>query len=302
MNDYSIYPLRVEQLLSASLQEWRCGEGTAPRLCENWQLVYLLNGTIEEREDGKSRTMRRGQLCLHEAGKTVSMRALGEIPPEVMRIDFWCGGAELRLLSGSRLQTGMSEQIYLTRLGKMLRDVFAEPDPPDAPAPLRLDPPFAAMQLLSNLLEMLLISLVRRQQAGRKTSARTRREQGHTALLETVQDYFARHLTEEVTVEQVCAAVGCSRAALQEVFRTRLKTGAMEYFAKMKLDRARELLAEGSTPGETAAQLGYSSGAYFSHCFKKAVGLTPHAYQKQAYAASMPMVEKDKPHTEKSIG
>ncbi len=277
------FPLRVEQVFSAAVQEWRVGESRPPQQCENWQLVYVLGGMIEENADGKKTALRQGQLILHPAGRTVQMRAVGEIPPEVLRLDFWCPAPELLPLGGRLLRADLEEQVYLGRMAALIPEAFLPPEPGALAAAHRPDAAFGTLQELAIRLEMLLIALVRRTGAEHRATARVRRDKAQTALLENTRVWFAQHLTEELSVEQVCRALGCTRAMLQKTFRARTKSGAMEYFAAMKLARARELLAGGASPGEVAGMLGYSSGAYFSRCFKAATGTTPHAYQREAF-------------------
>ena len=131
--------------------------------------------------------------------------------------------------------------------------------------------PFGARQQLAIHLENLLILLARRTRRARRPTARIRRERRQNALVEAARAYFSHNLTREVRVEEVCTAIGCSRAQLQQAFRARLRHTAMEEFAAMRLDYAAQLLARGATPGEGAAQLGY---------FRAATGNTPSAYRR----------------------
>ena len=75
------FPLRVEQVPAASVEEWRTGDGMPERICDTWQLVYLSGGAVEELCDARTVTLRAGQLLLHEPGETCAMRAVGEVPP-----------------------------------------------------------------------------------------------------------------------------------------------------------------------------------------------------------------------------
>ena len=83
-----------------------------------------------------------------------------------------------------------------------------------------------------------------------------------------------------VPVDEVCAALGCTRPQLQQAFRARLHRTAMEEFSAMRIEYAAQLLARGASPGEVAAQMGYCSGAYFSQKFRAATGHTPSAYRR----------------------
>ena len=279
------FPLRVEQVPAAAFGEWRTGDALPETVCDTWQLVYLSGGSIEESCDGRAVTLRGGQLLFHEPGETWSMRVRGDVPPEVLRVDFVCSGAAMDDLRGRVLRAGLGERVCIQQMLHTLREAFG-PLTGGRATVLRDDAPFAAGQLLCIYLEILLITLVRNRRRTRRLSSHARAERDQQLLVEMVQLYFSRHLGEELTVEQVCRDNGCPRARLQKAFRARLHKGPMETFAAMKMDRARVLLANGCTPGEAAAQLGFADGAYFSRCFKRACGVTPRDFARRARQAA----------------
>lgn len=275
-------PLRTEEVLAVTQKEWRPGEKLPARISECWQLVYVSGGTVEESADLRHVTLGPGWVYFHQPGEAFGMRVAGDIPPEVLRVDFTCGSAAMDLFRGIALHTDAVERICLGHLAAAARELYAQPREGESKPRLRADAPFAAHQQLQLQLEFVLITMARRLRGNPKASTRTRRDRSSAVLLETVRLYFAANLEKELTVEQVCRDNGCTRARLQKVFRARTKSGAMEYFARMKVERAKELLQTGHSPGETAQRLGYSSGAYFSRCFKRVTGQTPHAFQMES--------------------
>lgn len=279
------FPLRVEQIPAAALQEWRTGDTLPERSCDTWQLVYLCGGTIEEQCDRRTVTLRSGQLLFHQPGESWSMRAVGDLPPEVLRLDFVCSGTAMDDLRGRVLRTLPGEKICLQQLLRALRETFSLREDGQMPQ-RRTDPPFAAGQLLCIYLEILLIVLVRNRRRTRRTSARVRMEREQQLLVEMVELYFSEHLDRELTVEQICRDNGCSRSRLQKAFRARRHQGPMESFSRMKMERARSLLAAGYSPGETAEQLGFSDSAYFSRCFRRSQGLSPRDFARRARLAA----------------
>lgn len=279
------FPLRVEQVPAAAFDEWRTGDSLPEAVCDTWQLVYLSGGSIEEQCDARIVTLRAGQLLFHQPGETWSMQVPGEVPPEVLRLDFVCSGAVMDDLRGRVLRADLSAKVCLQQIRRAMREAFAPAAPGQIPAP-RADAPLAAAQLLCVYVEILLITLVRAQRRTRRPSTRARIEREQQMLVDMVQVYFADHLSQELTVDQVCRDNGCTRARLQKAFRARVHKGPMEAFAAMKMDRARLLLAGGCTPGETAARLGFADSAYFSRCFKRAYGVTPRDFARHARKAA----------------
>ena len=285
MSTAESFPLRVEQVSAAVFDEWRTGDALPETVCDTWQMVYLSGGAVEEQCDGRTVTLRAGQLLFHEPGETCSMRVTGEVPPEVLRLNFVCVGQAMDDLRGRVLRTGLGERVCIQQILRTMRETFV-PAAAGAPPGLRTDAPFAAGQLLCVYLEILLITLVRNRRRTRRISTHARVDHDQQLLVEMVQVYFADRLDRELTVEEVCRDNGCTRARLQKAFRARLRKGPMEVFSAMKMDRAKLLLANGYTPGETASLLGFGDGAYFSRCFKRAYGVTPRDFARRARQAA----------------
>lgn len=279
------FPLPVEQVIEAGCEEWRVGETMPERLSEGWQMVYLFSGMVEEHGDRRVTTLRAGQLLFHRPGETVSMRAVGELPPEVLRVGFVCSGAALDELYGRALRIDLAERLRIRQITAFVRDLFSPPEKPGELPRRKAEPPFGAEQALCACLGLLLIQLVRNRRRTRRLSTRARQERDQQALVDYVRAYFSKNLTRELTIAQVCEDCGVSRARLQKAFRTRLHRGAMETFSLMKMERAKELLAAGCTPGEASRRLGFADSAYFSRCFRRAEGMSPREYCRKLHPA-----------------
>lgn len=247
------FPLRVEAIPAAHASEWRADDSFPPSETQAWQLVFVRSGTIEERCDARHVLLRAGGLLFHQPGEVFAMTTVGEVPPETLRIDFYCTGAAMDRFRGAMLHTEPAEQHDLNWLANAANELFdAAPVPGGRPV-LKEELPFGAMQQFIIHLENLLILLARRCRRTKRPVARVRRERRQNALVEDARAYFAENLAHELKIDDICTALGCTRP---------------------------QLLARGASPGEVAAQMGYCSGAYFSQKFRAATGHTPSAYRR----------------------
>lgn len=278
LND--VFPLRVEAVPAAHTSEWRADDSFPPRQTQAWQLIYVRSGTIEERCDDRRVLLRAGGLLFHQPGEVFAMTTVGEVPPETLRIDFYCTGAAMDRFRGTTLHAEPDEQHDLDWLANTANTLFDAAPVRGDPPTVKEDLPFGVMQQFIIHLENLLILLARRCRRAKRPVARVRRERRQYVLVEDARAYFAANLTRELKVDEVCAALGCTRTQLQQAFRARLRRTAMEEFSAMRIEYAAQLLARGASPGEVAAQMGYCSGAYFSQRFRAATGHTPSAYRR----------------------
>ena len=118
LND--VFPLRVEAVPAAHTSEWRADDSFPPRQTQAWQLIYVCSGTIEERCDDRRVLLRAGGLLFHQPGEVFAMTTVGEVPPETLRIDFYCTGAAMDRFRGTILHAEPTEQHDLDWLANML--------------------------------------------------------------------------------------------------------------------------------------------------------------------------------------
>jgi LacI family transcriptional regulator len=94
--------------------------------------------------------------------------------------------------------------------------------------------------------------------------------------------YIRRHAFEGITVEDVLREVPLSRRALEHRFRRRLGRTPKQEMQRLRLERAKSLLASTELPlARISDRLGFHQPAYLSAVFRKETGLTPAAYRKR---------------------
>lgn len=156
------FPLRVEAVPAAHTTEWRADDSFLPSETEAWQLIFVRSGTIEERCDDRHVLLRAGGLLFHQPGEVFAMTTVGEVPPETLRIDFYCTGAAMDRFRGAMLHAEPAEQHDLNWLANAANELFdAAPVPGGRPV-VKEELPFGAMQQFIIHLENLLILLARR--------------------------------------------------------------------------------------------------------------------------------------------
>ncbi len=101
-------------------------------------------------------------------------------------------------------------------------------------------------------------------------------------VLAEAMRFIREHACEGIGVDDVAEAAGTSRSVLQRRFRAGFGHTVHDAIAAVRLQRARQLLAETTLPlAEIAERAGYSQAEYLSTFFKKATGLSPAAYRRE---------------------
>lgn len=100
--------------------------------------------------------------------------------------------------------------------------------------------------------------------------------------LRKVVAYMKQHACESITVGDVLAAVPMARSSLEHRFQNVFGRTPAEELRRLRINRARSLLAETDLPMQDIAEAcGFSSYNYLSFAFKKVTGMAPRDYRKQ---------------------
>lgn len=103
-----------------------------------------------------------------------------------------------------------------------------------------------------------------------------------SALVRQAVAYLRDHYDEAISREGIAEALGVSANYFSRVFRRELGLSPWQYLLRLRIMRAKRLLADTDmSVTEIAGAVGVSDAAYFSRVFRKEVGRSPLAYRKQ---------------------
>jgi AraC family transcriptional regulator, transcriptional activator for feuABC-ybbA operon len=105
------------------------------------------------------------------------------------------------------------------------------------------------------------------------------RNYGASLKMERIIQYMHQNINGQVTLRELSELVQLSPAYLSRAFKETTGYSVIEYFTKIRIDKAKELLIEGDKKvKEVAGVLGFSDEFYFSRIFKKNEGVSPSQY------------------------
>ncbi len=99
--------------------------------------------------------------------------------------------------------------------------------------------------------------------------------------LYNVINYINENYRTEIQLEDLCNKFFVSKTTLCKHFREIMHCSVMEYVLRVRLNKAKSLLAYSAKSVEQVAELcGFSSANYFGLVFKKEIGVSPLHYKK----------------------
>lgn len=93
--------------------------------------------------------------------------------------------------------------------------------------------------------------------------------------------YIHENISQKITVDDLVKLVPLSRRLLETRFKKGMGTSIYDYIIQTRIEKMMQLLCEGLSVSEAAAELGFSDIKNVSRTFRQLKGLTPSEYREQ---------------------
>ncbi|MBQ8292068.1 MAG: helix-turn-helix domain-containing protein [Clostridia bacterium] len=249
-----------------------------------WELVYADKGTAICVADGKEIVLSEGEALFHKPNETHSLRANGQVAPNIFIISFDCKSESVRFFENRKLKLEKRLIRFIYPIIEESKKTFDLPysDPALKKMKLLPSPTLGGQQLIKNYLEILLISLMREETEKSDTEiVFLPREELGEHVADQVISFLKENLYETPNVNDICKALHYNKSYIFKQFKLATSCSVMSYFRKLKIEEAKKLLRETNlSVTQIANKLAFDTPNYFSKTFKKITGYTPLRYKK----------------------
>lgn len=287
--------IEVSDIISLHYFEYTVDFAFSGELHDFWEIVYADKSDFFVTADTEEFVLKQGNMYIHKPMEFHNIRANGITAPNSVIISFSCAAPELYEIAGRVISLSNDEKKLMAGMIEEGKKAFSTPlGDPYTKELIRADiPSFGSEQLIRIYLENLLISSIRNFRSSEhsnvpideKLSARRKDE----VRLKAICDFLAKNVENDISSADILNEFFISESSLQKLFQSKVGCGAMQYFQKLKIDRAKTLIREKKLNfSEISEKLSYSSIHYFSRRFKSIAGMTP-----SEYASSVKSIEKN---------
>lgn len=286
--------LSIHEVYSIHYFEYMCNFSFPGESHDFWEFLCVDKGEVNVVAGEKFHSLKKGDIIFHKPNEFHDVNSNGLIAPNLVVMSFACDSPVMSFFEEKVLQISEPERLLLAQIIQEAKHVFEGrmDDPYQKELIPSESPRFAGEQLIRLYLEQLLIQLIRRYMARpdqpiNPTIVKSIKQKADGELFAQVQEYMEAHICETLTIEQLCRSNSVGRSQLQKLFRTRSGYGAIEYFSRMKVELAKQMIRENHYNfTQIADALGFSSIHYFSRQFKRITGMTPSEYASSIKALS----------------
>ena len=98
------------------------------------------------------------------------------------------------------------------------------------------------------------------------------------AVIRKMVGYIQSHYQERIMLEEIASAGAVCRSKCCQLFREKLHSTPVNYVNRYRLEKACDLIRDGSSLTDAAFSAGFQGLSYFSELFKKVYGFKPSQY------------------------
>ena len=254
-----------------------------------WEMVYVDAGRIICHAGPDFVPLSQGEAVFHPPFETHNLHT-DDSSCSICILSFSCRQLDPALFRARAVRFGKDETAIVGMIYKEGNVLFKPPYNLLRQAQLfkREDVPFGAEQILRNLMENLMVLVVRgikeyaRQNKGTDALSGARRQHFSEDLIaERIVGFLKSNLHRKLSMREICQVTAFSPSHIEGVFKRQVGESAMRHFNRLKIDKAKRMIGEGKyTVTQISAALGFSSIHYFSRVFHNFVNMYPMEYAK----------------------
>lgn len=248
-----------------------------------WEFLYIDKGEVSVFSNNQERTLKQGQIIFHKPNEFHNVVCNGVISPNIVVVSFVCNNEELNQLGGRILNVCNKAKNMLSTIIDEARIAFSTDlaDPYFKKLTKNKDCSPQSLALIKSSLESFLISIIKQESGENAFYSSSIHIKENKSRVDNIISYLNDNVENNLTLDDICTACMISKSLIQKIFKEQKGWSVMEYYYRLKIERAKLLIQSGSMNfSEIAEQLGYSTIHYFSRQFKKIVGMSASEYSK----------------------
>lgn len=277
-------PLTVDGIYTVHYFEYTKDFAYSGEMHNFWELVYADKKNLLITAGAKEVELEAGQIYIHKPNEFHNIRCDGKRAANSVIISFDCDSPELFSVAGQVLTADEEERRYIGNVVKEASSAFSTrlSDPYISVMEKAEDGEFCCEQLIRLNIEMLLISLIRSNKNKKPPAIKK-----NSTILAEITDYLSENVENKVVFRDVVKKFNLSPSVLKKIFREQVGCGVMDYFTRLKIDRAKEMIREEKYNfTEISERLEFNNSQYFTTVFKRVSGMTPSEYAKSVVSKS----------------
>ncbi len=241
-----------------------------------WELIYINSGEVTIETPEYKKILTKGQVFIHTPNEQHKIKA-NNISCNIFFISFDCKCEQLYEIAHKPITISPALKNYIMAI--VDEGLIYLSGKNNIPQTIK-QKEFASGQIVKNLIELLLIELIRRNsRVATKVEPSISTSMTEQSVVEQIFDYMEENIQSKITLNQIALKIGYSVPRMCSIFKRATGHSIMAYFNKMRIYKAKELMAKTDMSIKQISEfLDFDTVQYFSSSFRKVTGMSPSNY------------------------
>lgn len=253
-----------------------------------WEMVYVDKESVICYAENKKILLEKGEILFHKPNEFHILAANGKTSPNVFIVSFVCKSEAIKFFENKKIKVEKNNARYIYNIFNEGRKTFdiTFSDPNLKKMQLLASPALGGEQIIKNYLEIFLINLLRAQtEDNGKNDIFLQEKEYAVKQVSDIIIYLKKYVSDSLTISDILKNSYYGRAYVMRIFKKETGCSIMEYFIKLKIEKAKELLRDTQlSVKEISDALSFNEPNYFTKTFKRVTGFTPSAYRQRTFA------------------
>lgn len=283
--------ITVNEIVTVHYFEYTKDFAFSGEMHDFWEMVYIDKGEAIITADAKDIVLHTGQLYIHKPMEYHNIRCNGVSAPNSVIVSFVCHDDILYSISGRVIDCGERLKNMLAAIIAEAQQAFSSPmdDFYTSRLQRREEQRFGCEQMIKLNLELMLIRLVRHNSGAiKEEDVSLHKANSDDELMAQICMFIEANVEKRLRFEDICRKFSLSASAVKSLFRRKMGHGAMDYYNRCRINRAKLMIREQNLNfAQISERLGYSSQHYFSRQFRNLSGMSPTEYADSVKARTL---------------
>ncbi len=254
-----------------------------PEQHDFWELTYAENGKIYLHSDARTYYLNQGDIYITKPNESHHFTGDKVSGANIFIISFASNSLQMSFFEDKLIRVGSESSKLIAMISAEAHKTFENTlnNPGMRTLQKKSDSPFGGEQVIGNLLENLLIALIR-EKIGTNVRPLLSKDVFEDHLIKSIIAYLDEHLYDRIELSELARELNYSSTYLSQYFSKVAHYSIIEYYNIMKLNEAKKYMRDTKLSLDAISQrLGFCNQHYFSKVFKKYNGVTPKYYRKR---------------------
>ena len=245
-----------------------------------WELSYVESGSVTLVLQEQSIELSEGEIAFVRPNCVHTYRSASGNESRVFVLCFDCLSQCIKPIGGMHFKLSDLQSCMQCIIDECQATFYMNQDEHLA---VVAHPNFGGQQVVILQLEYMLIRLLRTLSAQDESELVFLNEAHfYGELVDVILEYFATHIAQKISLEEICNKVNYSRSFVCKIFKEQTGETLFSCFNRLKVEEAKKLLVQRQmSVAQVAQSLGFSESKHLGALFKKYTGITPGEYKKQ---------------------